>query len=188
MEMFDGDTVHARLDYPSLVAALEAHHLRDIDAVRSNVLEQPKPDGLSARFLTLPAWQYDRAMGTKLVTVFPENEKNGSGLPSVQAVYVLFDGGNGKPAACIDGTALTLRKTASDSALGAKFLARPDATSMLMVGAGALAPHLIMAHHAVRPGLTSVAIWNRTPERAEALAAGMDLPGVTITATTDIEA
>jgi len=99
----------------------------------------------------------------------------------------MFDGSNGEPAAVIDGTALTLRKTAADSGVGARFLANPDASSMLMVGAGALGPHLIMAHVAARPGIKHVSIWNRTPERAQGLAESMSLPGVTISATPDIE-
>ena len=40
---------------------------------------------------------------------------------------MLFDGGDGGPLALIDGTELTYRKTAADSGLGARFLARADA-------------------------------------------------------------
>ena len=58
---------------------------------------------------------------------------------------------------------------------------------MLMVGAGALAPHLIMAHVAARPSIRHVAVWNRTPERARRVAADLNLPDATIEATEDIE-
>ena len=187
MIFLDADAVHEKLDYPSLVEALRELHLRDIDEVRSSVLEQPTPTGATSYFLALPAWQRGRAIGAKLVTVFPDNEHTGTGLPSVQAVYVLFDGETGKPLACIDGTALTLRKTAGDSAMGAYYLAPKAACKMLMVGAGAMAPHLIMAHCAVRPSITHVEIWNRTPERATALASSLKLPGVDISAVTNIE-
>ena len=187
MKMFDAEAVHQALDYPSLVTALIEHHTRDVDAVRSHMLEQPRTSGNNPIFLALPAWQFDRAIGAKLITVFPDNEYNDSGLPSVQGVYVLFDGTNGKPRACIDGTALTLRKTAADSAVGSHFLAHKNARHMLMVGAGAMAPHLIMAHCAVCPGIEQVSIWNRTPERAEALAQSLSLDGVQISITTDLE-
>ena len=80
----------------------------------------------------------------------------------MQALYVLFDGTTGDPLALIDGTELTYRKTAADSALGARFLARDDVSTLLMVGAGGLAPHLIAAHRAVRPSLERVLVWNRT--------------------------
>jgi ornithine cyclodeaminase/alanine dehydrogenase-like protein (mu-crystallin family) len=66
---------------------------------------------------------------------------------------------------------MTLRKTAADSALGATLLARQDAATLLVVGAGVLAPHEIAAHRAVRPSLTTVLVWNRTPARARAVAA-----------------
>ena len=187
MRMFDAHEVHDLLPYAALILALVDEHLRDVDARASTVLDQPSAGGGLDNFLALPAWQRGRAMGAKLVTVFPANEHNGSGLPSVQAVYVLFDGRDGRPRAIIDGTVLTLRKTAADSGVGAHFLARPDAGTMLMVGAGALAPHLIMAHLAARPSIRRVAVWNRTPERARRVAAEMDVPGVTVEATEDLE-
>jgi ornithine cyclodeaminase len=56
-----------------------------------------------------------------------------------------------------------------------------------MVGAGALAPHVIAAHVAVRPSIKRVAVWNRTPARAEAVAREVRLPGVTVAATQDLE-
>ena len=188
MQVIGKQEVHQYLDYPTLVDALAEYHLRDVDEVRSMVLEQERGSGVTNRFLAGPTWQHGRALGTKLVTVFPDNEHNGSGLPSVQAVYVLFDGKNGEPLACIDGTALTLRKTAADSALGAKLLASPTPERMVMVGAGAMAPHLIMAHCAVRPSIKTVEIWNRTPKRAEELASSMQLENVAISAIQDIEA
>ncbi len=187
--MVDADQVHALLDYPPLVEALRVGHLEDIDASEEVMIEQPgSGDGPAATFLALPAWRFGKTLGIKIVTLFPENERAGTGLPSVQALYLAFDGRDGHPVACVDGTALTLRKTAADSALGTRLLAREDAASMLMVGAGALGPHLIMAHTSVRPSIRQVAVWNRSPARAGALAAGLTLDGIEITATTDLEA
>lgn len=187
MRFISKNDIRDGLDYPSLVEALGEHHLRDIDDVQSMVLEQPGSSGEPTHFLTGPTWQTGQALGTKLVTVFPNNEHNGSGLPSVQAVYVLFDGKNGEPLACLDGTELTLWKTAADSALGAKYLAPPSPVRLVMVGAGAMAPHLIMAHCAVRPSIKEVRIWNRSAARAETLAASMAFSGVSITAIDDLE-
>ncbi len=163
------ETVHALLPYLDLVEAMVDGHLQAPAEVRRVVYG---PAGSDQTFLGLPAWQPDEAIGVKLVTVFPGNLARGR--PSVQAVYVLFDGGSGTPLAVIDGTALTYRKTACDSALGSRFLSRSDATTLLMVGAGGLAPHLIAAHRAVRPGIRRVLVWNRTRPRAEALAAGVE--------------
>jgi ornithine cyclodeaminase/alanine dehydrogenase-like protein (mu-crystallin family) len=163
------DEVHQLLPYLDLVDAMAEGHLQVPAEVRRVVYG---PAGSEQTFLGLPAWQPGQAIGVKLVTVFPGNLARG--LPSVQAVYVLFDGQSGSPVAIVDGTALTYRKTACDSALGSRFLSRPDAATLLMVGAGGLAPHLVAAHRAVRPSIDRVLIWNRTRERAETLAARVE--------------
>lgn len=104
-------------------------------------------------------------IAAKLVSVFPGNVVH----PSVQGVVVLFDGNDGAVRLVADGAAMTFRKTAADSALGVSLLAREDAATLLVVGAGGLAPHVIAAHRSVRPSLRRVLVWNRTPERAAAL-------------------
>ncbi len=166
LPFIDAATVHDLLPYGVLMDHLEAGHLEPEPEVRRIVYS---PHGGDSTFMGLPAWAPEQAIGVKLVTVFPGNLERGK--PSVQAIYVLFDGTDGTPIAVIDGTALTYRKTACDSALGSRFLSRPDATVMLMVGAGGLAPHLIASHRAARPSIDQVLIWNRSRQRAVELAA-----------------
>jgi ornithine cyclodeaminase len=188
LRIVNAEEVHDRLDYPGLIAALRDLYRRGVDVVERFRLMQPLADGGRNDWLLLPGWQFDRHLGIKLVSVFPGNEKRG--LASIQGLYVLFDGANGLPLACMDGAALTVRKTAANSALAAGYLARPDARTLLMVGAGALSPHLIMAHAAVRP-IERVLVWNRTPARAEAVVAGLrgKLPRpVTLEAVPGVEA
>ncbi len=186
MQFIDADRVHELLDYSALVQAFERYHKEGIDLVDELLMEQPGVTGKPTHFFLRAAWKRQGALGAKLITVFPENELAGTGLPSVQAVYFVFDGRSGKPKACIDGTALTYRKTAADSALGAKFLARANIDTMLMVGAGAMAPHLIRAHVAMRPSIRKVLIWNRTGSRARTLAANLDINGIEVAATEDL--
>ncbi len=147
--------------------------------------EIPRPQAPHATLLLMPAWWPAEGIGTKLLTIFPDNPSRG--LPSVQALYLLFDGDDGTPRALLDGTELTLRRTAAASALAASFLAREDAAVLLMVGAGALAPHLIRAHVAVRP-IRQVRVWNRTPARARHLAAMLREEGLEVEAVRDREA
>ena len=64
---------------------------------------------------------------------------------------------------------MTFRKTAADSALGADYLARRDVRTLLVCGAGGLAPHVIAAHCAIRPSIDNILVWNRTPGRASDL-------------------
>jgi ornithine cyclodeaminase len=189
MRIVSADEVHAYLDYPGLVEALRELFRRGCDVVDRMGLSQPLPDGRQNDWLLLPAWQYGRHLGVKLVSVFPDNEKRG--LASILGSYLLFDGTSGTPLACIDGAAITLRKTGANSALAATYLARADARTLLMVGAGALSPHLAAAHAAVRP-IERILIWNRTRGRAEdvarALPALLGRTGVSIGVTEDLEA
>src|SRR5699024_6769638 len=106
--------------------------------------------------LIMPAWDQHQYMGIKTVNIFPNNkEKN---LPGLHSTYLLFDGTTGKPLANIDGNAITSRRTAAASALGASYLARTDASRLLVVGSGQVAAYLPAAYGAVRD-LTEVLVW-----------------------------
>jgi ornithine cyclodeaminase len=169
MRFIDAAQVHAALPWSSLITALREAHRGPKPQTGRAVLQQPRMGGQPDVFLTIPAWQPDKALGCKLVASFPENLAS-HGLPTVNALYVVFDPRTGVPRAVIDGEAMIFRKTAADSALGASLLAREDVRTMLMVGAGALAPYLVAAHLAARPSLHRVLVWNRTVARAEELA------------------
>src|SRR2546430_14513873 len=94
--------------------------------------------------------------------------------------------GAGEPLAVIDGRPLTAWRTAAASALAATYLARQDAAHLVMIGAGALAPHLVRAHASVRP-IQRVSLWNRTRQRAETLAFPLVWDGFEATVGDDLE-
>lgn len=129
------------------------------------------PGAADATLLLMPAWQPGRYAGIKIVTVFPSNGERG--LPSVMGSYVLISARDGQPLALIDGRMLTLKRTAAASALAAKYLSRPDASRLAVIGTGALAPHLIVAHASVRP-IGELVVWGRDREKAERLARNFD--------------
>ncbi len=183
MRYISADELNAKLEFPPLVEALRELFRRGVDEAQAIHLHQPLAEGRRNDWLLLPAWQFGRHMGIKLVSVFAENEARG--LASVQGLYVLFDGGSGLPLAVIDGAAITLWKTAANSALAATYLARQNARRLLMVGAGALAPYLARAHCAVRP-ITEVMIWNRTATNAVRMAAALARPGLTVEVVGDL--
>jgi alanine dehydrogenase len=141
------------------------------------------PGAPDATLLLMPAWQEGRYLGSKIVSVFPGN--NERGLPSVAGTYVLMSGHTGEPLVIIDGRTLTLKRTAAASALAAKYLARQDAHRLLMVGTGAMVPHLMMAHATVRP-IREVMIWGRHPEKAERLAKTLTNRYLKVTAVRDL--
>jgi ornithine cyclodeaminase len=108
-------------------------------------------------------------------------------LPAVHACYILFDANTGVPRAILDGNELTLRRTGAASALAAKYLARPDAQRLLMVGTGELAPHVILSHASVRP-IKSVRIWGRRIEKAREAVAGLQGHGFEVAVCSGLEA
>lgn len=185
MRVIDRDEVYAIADYRRLVDALAEMYRSGVDALERTILTQPGPDGGETDCLIQTAWMRGRAFGSKIANVFPANVRIGK--PSVVGLYVLFDGATGEPLAAIDGVAETFFKTASNSAVASQALARPDASVLLMMGAGGLAPHLIAAHCAVRP-IREVRIWNRTFASARALAEKLDRPDRPVRAVEDAAA
>jgi ornithine cyclodeaminase len=129
-------------------------------------MENP-PDVEETVLLIMPAWEPGGLAGIKTVTVSPENAKQGG--PSILGVYSLIDTRTGQPLAMMDGPMITARRTAAASALASSYLSKKTASSMLMIGTGVLAEHLIEAHRSVRQ-LDKVYIWGRSFEKAKVLA------------------
>ena len=189
MLMLDADKILNSLSFTSMVDELAAMHREPIGLVDEMLMESKDDDGNLGHFFIRTGWQPEKAVGAKVITVFPRNNQARE-WPSIQAVYVLFEGKNGTPIACLDGTALTYVKTATDSALGSKLLSREDIESMVMIGAGKMAPHLISAHCQVRPSLKRVQIWNRTADKADSLCGelGGQFPEIDFSRVDEIEA
>jgi alanine dehydrogenase len=186
----DAAAVDAALPIPALVDALDAAFREGRDVpLRHHHTVPVDADTADGTLLLMPAWQRGRHLGIKIVTVFPDNHR--AGLPAVIGSYLLLDGRTGATLATLDGTMLTWRRTAAASALAARRLARADAARLVMVGTGALAPHLVRAHCAVRP-VREVRIWGRDPAKAAALAARLRgegfAAGLDVAAAPDLEA
>jgi ornithine cyclodeaminase/alanine dehydrogenase-like protein (mu-crystallin family) len=155
--------VEDRLDWCALVDALAEGHRGPRAEIGDQFLHRG-PDTLLSR----AAWIDGLGVAVKSVTVMPGNPARG--LPSVQGALVLFEDATGAVEAVIDSALVTKWKTAADSLLGARLLARPESRRLLIVGAGAVAASLVEAYRAIFPGI-AVAIWNRSAEGAQALAA-----------------
>lgn len=168
MQSFDAAAVDALLDYPGLIAALDEAHRGEFPEARHMV--QDEPGGGGNKFVSLVGWARDDIIAVKMVGVFPGNLKRRPPEPSVQGLVAVFDAHTGQPRFVADGAVMTFKKTAADSGMGSRLLARQDARTLLVVGAGGLAPHMIAAHTAARPGIDRIMVWNRTAERARALA------------------
>ncbi|XP_066345221.1 LOW QUALITY PROTEIN: protein SAR DEFICIENT 4-like [Miscanthus floridulus] len=174
----DAAALHSLLPFTSLIPHLRAGLAHpDLSACIQcpQRVSFPLPTAApSAALLLMPSWCAHPSLpylALKAVTSFPSNAPR---LPSVHAAVSLFSAATGAPLASIDGTALTLRRTAAVSALAASLLlasrSRPPSV-LALAGAGALAPYLAEAHLAAVPSISRVLVWNRTRAKSAALVA-----------------
>ena len=110
------------------------------------------------------------AIGVKIVNVFGANAEKG--LPRIQALVCLFDDATGAPRALLDGASLTALRTGAASGLATDLLARSDASSVAILGAGAQGRTQLEAMCAVRP-IRAVKVYDPRPEAAGKYAAEM---------------
>ncbi|CAL1371105.1 unnamed protein product [Linum trigynum] len=169
----DAESLRATLSHSSLIQHFQTS-LPAVSPTLHTPIRQSYAVSSASSLLLMPSWSTSQSsslpyIGVKLVTHFPQNSRLHS-LPGIHASYVLFSSATGQTLATMDGTLLTLYRTSCVSGLASKLLARADSRVLVMVGAGALAPHLIRAHLAARPGLREVIIWNRTQSKAAELA------------------
>jgi len=183
LRSYSAADVHAALAFPKLIEALREAFRRDGEPMPLRQAYEVGVDDAPGSLLTMPAWVRGEALGVKLVTVFPQNAERGLG--AVSSLYFLLDGQTGQPRAMIDGEALTNRRTAAASALASDYLSRADSRTLLVVGTGHLAPHLVAAHCAVRP-IEKVLVWGRNPRRALALADTLVRRGVNAASAADL--
>ena len=178
MQFIDAKTVADLLPYDQLIEALRAAFKKQINSPERTQHRIETDDSADATLLMMPAWNKNEHIGIKIVSVFPGNTNKN--LSAVNANYFLLDGKNGLPKAILDGTELTLRRTACASALAADYLARSDIDSLLMVGTGNLAPHLIEAHRQLRD-ISRVMIWGRDYQKAQTLVQNLEYKNIEIT-------
>lgn len=185
MRIVAAEDITRVLTYGALVDALAEAFRGDIAVPVRHHHTIPQP-GTDATLLLMPAWTEtgERYLGCKIVTVFPDNAKQNR--PSLYGQYLLMSGDTGESLALIDGRVLTAWRTAAASALASRFLSREDSSHLVMIGAGALAPHLVQAHASVRP-LKRVTVWNRTKAKAISMAFGLAVAGVETEVTDDLE-
>ena len=172
MDYFDSSAVQKALPYPMLIEAL-ANGLQLPIQAPSRSYFAPNDD--ASCVLIMPAWKAKEFFGVKLVSVWPSNKAINA--PTVSAVYVLLSCENGLPLAVIDGTELTLRRTAAAAALAAKTLARKNSQTLAVLGTGALCVPMVQAHASVHP-FKSILIWGRQKSKALAAVAELKTLGI----------
>ncbi len=155
------------LDIDRLLEAL-ANAFVEISAGRTSV-----PPRIAARtpaggLLGAMPGYLNGVLEAKLVSVFPQNHVRG--LPSHQGLIALFDEATGAPLAVMDGVAITAIRTGAAAAVAARWLARPDASVLAVLGAGVQGRSHVAAFPRIRQ-FGEVRVASRAAEKAQALAA-----------------
>jgi ornithine cyclodeaminase len=112
------------------------------------------------------AWIDGLGSLVKVGTIVPGNAARGK--PTVNGIVNLFDDVTGELKALLDFHLVTKWKTAGDSLLSAKRLARKDSRKILLVGAGVVARSMVEAYGSAFPG-ADFTVWSRTRKTAEAM-------------------
>ncbi len=183
MRFISFEQADGELGWQETADALEAGH--KLERAEIGDLLLTKED---RSLLSRGAWIDGVGLALKSVTVYPENAAKQPPEPSVQGAMLLFDSVSGALSAILDGPLVTKWKTAGDSVLGARLLARKEAKSYLVVGAGTVAKTLIQAYREVFPGLETFTVWARSEDKAKALADDMAEDGVMVEVATDLAA
>ena len=185
MLMIDGENVRRLTEFRPLVEAIREMFCKDCVMPVRHHHTVKVPGAPDATILLMPAWTEGEFVGVKLVNVFPGNSAHGKA--AVSGVYVLFDGLTGFPLVLIDGGELTARRTAAASALAADYLARKDASQLLVVATGRLALNIIGAYRAIRP-IERVTVWGRDRAKAEKIVARLAHEDIEAAVATDLAA
>jgi ornithine cyclodeaminase/alanine dehydrogenase-like protein (mu-crystallin family) len=176
----DADAIRAGVSISDMLDAVEAAYRdvasgRDRSPLRSRV-ELPNGD-----LLLMPGVREGAAgASVKLVTVTPANASRG--LPTIHALVAWFDADTGRPLALIDGETLTAMRTGAASGVATRLLARTDASTLAIIGAGGQAEWQLRAVLAARP-IRRALVYARDPAAREAFARRMaEVTGIEVVA------
>jgi ornithine cyclodeaminase/alanine dehydrogenase-like protein (mu-crystallin family) len=166
LPFFSETDIAGVLTWDPLIDTME----RALVSLSAGEVEQPVRQmvpvpGRDAIIAAMPA--VGEAMAVKVVTLFHENA--GTGLPTHQAVIMVFDVTNGTPLAVMDGRLITEMRTAAGSAAAARKMAPREPRVTTIMGSGVQARAHAAALATVRP-LGEVRLWSRSGETGRAAA------------------
>jgi ornithine cyclodeaminase/alanine dehydrogenase-like protein (mu-crystallin family) len=184
MRFIDTEQTRGALSFDAVIPALR-EAFRQGATVPTRHVHAIQSGTAHGTTLIMPAWSDRGYFGVKIINIFPENTHQG--LPGLHATYNLYSAKTGVPIAQVDGDIVTVYRTAGAAALGADYLARKDASTLLIVGSGRIAGLVAQAMRTVRP-IQRVMVWNVREAGAQALADSLREQGFDAQATTDLEA
>ncbi|MEA3355996.1 MAG: hypothetical protein U9Q23_01445 [Candidatus Bipolaricaulota bacterium] len=137
----------------------------EADVPLRKVLRVPRHKGLT---LFMPAYlATDDKMAIKIASVFEDNPARG--LPLINSIVVVIDTLTGEPSAMMDGAYITALRTGAAAGLATDLLARENAQTVAIFGAGAQGRTQLEAVCIVRQ-IQGAWVYDSVRERANAFA------------------
>jgi 1-pyrroline-2-carboxylate reductase [NAD(P)H] len=184
MKIISQEEVQRALKYPEFIFDLKDAYGRSYTMPPRNVFLLDDDGSSNDAFALLPSWN-EEVIAVKSFTYLPGNK---SPYKILYSKILLFDRKHGEPLALVDGTSCTYYRTAGVSALASLFLSRENSETLLLLGAGNLAPFIMKAHASVRP-IKKIMLFDRTPSKAESMIdqISSQLPGIKFSVPNDIQ-
>lgn len=171
------------LNYPDLIEALRDIFQTDYTMPLRHHHFYKTADDDENTLILMPVWN-NEYMGMKQVTVAPANARKN--MPSIFARYQLSNAKTGEPLALMNAAELTARRTACTSALASSYLSRKESETLLVVGGGKVAQHLVQAHLAVR-NFRKVSVWMRNQDKLNDFIGSLQQEGIQAEAVSSLE-
>lgn len=170
----------------SMAAVLAARARGETHMPLRSIMAPPGAAGLMG---LMPSWRggqpgHGAVFALKAICVIPDNPARG--LDAHQGTVTLFDGETGVPTAILDASAITAIRTAAVTAVATGLLARADARTLAILGAGVQGQAHLRALAGVRD-FGQVRVYAPTRSHVDALINGSGLPGTELSAAASAE-
>jgi ornithine cyclodeaminase len=167
IRMLGAAEVRAALPMPKAIAAMKQAYVQ-FSAGQATVPLRTHVQTEKGVTLLMPAYLHEsRNLGVKIISIYGENQK--LGLPTISATVMVLDPETGFPLALMNGGSLTAIRTGAGGGAAADVLARKDARTLALFGAGVQARTQLQGVLAVRQ-IERVYIIDRLADAASRLA------------------
>lgn len=160
MQIISAREISSVMDWDAVLEALYAAHLGPRPVGDSFFLGD-SDYGLLSRGVILPGF----GAGLKIASMCEANSHAQPPRPVEDAVFVVINEVTRAVQAVLNGPEITRWKTAADSIVAARKLSREDSSVLLVLGAGPVSRSLVDAYLHIRPAISTVLLWNRTPSK-----------------------
>lgn len=187
MNWISNEFIKENINYPELVEALEmAFGLNTIQCPPKQAYNYKSTNSNEDNtLLFMPSWDNESYFGVKLITATPNNSKlNNPKIPYLNGLYMLFNAENGLPLVVMDAKLITNIRTAATSVLASSFLAKKQASKILIIGNGTLSPFYIQAY-ASKQNINTIYLWGRNYKKSKQVVEALDDCAVKVEAVED---